>query len=411
MLKLLGIVQFNKVFKHSLLASCVATLSSLNSVCFSQNADPSNEEASPKEETVAPTKMVPTPKEPIAKAKGPVKHKVASVRHVGESNRGSFVVIDSGQIRGYVIGLEVCFYDDHGGETTCGTIERSSPRAAGIRIERNRLSLIRIGDRVWNKAWGPVPPKGSIDPNDQNDVNKMLRDEEMIPPVLDRRWFADYSFAPSLPMAVNTLKFDAASRASGNGTVWSAGAVQRLSPVGFVTGVEFPKSGDTMQEVFFGYQFLPQSPVVSDYDLTDGSQTVQSSVTGHFYRIGMQIGQTVIHAETSDLLIAGGIDLSYITHKFSASLSGGSTLASGKMQHYLLSAPISMWWEKHLGKLDFRTGIDVAIPMVLFGQKVTGSVDYNEDTAARKDMTAVTSAIDPRKSLGAAIRIGVGGKF
>lgn len=386
MLKHLGIVQFYKAF------TCVALMTLLGAAAFGPSVFANDQEQ-------VPTKL-PT-----------VKRRVGIVRHVGESSRGPFVVIDSGQMRGYNIGVDVCFYDDHDHETTCGTVERSSPKAAGIRIERNLMSLIRVGDRVWFKGAGPVPARGAAETTDQNEINKMLKEEESAPPLLARRWFADYSAAPSLPISVNALKFDAAARASGNGSVWAAGTVQRLSPVGFVSGVQFPKAGTTMQQIFVGYQFLPQSPIVSDYDLTDASQTVESKVTGHFYRLGMQIGESFMHSDSSDWIIAGGIDLGYMTHKFSAILTGGTTLASGNMRHFLISAPISTWWELHMGIWALRTGLDVTIPMLLFGEKSSGSVDYAEETGARKDMTAALSAINTRKSLGVAIRLGIGTSF
>lgn len=386
MLKHLGIVQFYKAFTQVAVTILFATASFSASV-FAEDQD--------SVKTIQPH----------------AKLRVAVVRHVGESSRGPFVVIDGGHARGYAIGVDVCFYDDHDHETTCGTVERASPKAAGIRIERNLMSLIRVGDRVWFKGAGALPPRGASETSDQNEINKMLKEEEAEPPLLSRRWFADYSLAPSLPISVNALKFDAAARASGNGTVWSAGAVQRFSPVGFVSGVQFPRSGTTMQQIFVGYQFLPQSPVVSDYDLTDSSQTVTSNVSGHFYRLGIQIGESFMHTDSSDLIIAGGIDLGYMTHKFSAILTSGSSLASGNMRHFLISAPISTWWELHLGVWALRTGLDITIPMLLFGEKATGTIDYSEETGARKDMTAALSAINPRKSLGVALRLGIGTSF
>lgn len=340
-----------------------------------------------------------------------VKRKVAAIRHLSEGPRGPFVVIDGGQTKGYVIGTDVCFYDDNGNETTCSIVERSNLHAAGLLIERNRMSLIRVGDRAWFKDGGPVPPKGENDGSADADINQLAKQEEIEPPLLERRWFLNYSFAPGLPVAVNTLKFDAASRASGNGSVWAEGAVQRFSPVGFSTGVHLPRAGTTNLTVFMGYQFLPQSPVLSDYDLTDSSQTVESNVSGHFYRIGTQIGETVWHTESSDWMVGGGLDLHYITHKFSAVLTGGTALAEGSMRHFLIGAPLGTWYELHFGGWALSAGIEATIPMVLFGEKITGEVGYSENTTARKDMNSVSSAINPRKSLGVALRLGIGGKF
>lgn len=340
-----------------------------------------------------------------------VKRKVATIRVLSDGPRGPYVVIDGGQTKGYVIGVDVCFYDDHDNETTCSIVERSNLHAAGILIARNKMSLIREGDRVWFKDGGPVPAKGAMDATADADINSLSKEEQTVPALLDRRWFLDYSFAPLLPLAVNTLKFDATARASGNGSVWAEGVVQRFSPVGLFTGVHLPRAGSNNVTAFFGYQFLPQSPVISNYDLLDASQTVESSVSGHFYRVGMQIGESIRHTETSDWMVGGGLDLHYITHKFSAKLGGETSLAEGSMRHFLIGAPMATWWEQHWGGWALNAGLEVTIPMIMFGEKVAGDIGYSESTTARKDMDSATSAINPRKSLGVALRLGIGGKF
>ena len=88
MLKNLGIVQFYNAFRCAIVLTLVALVS------FSAGGFAEDQEQSK------------------AKPAG-VKRRVGIVRHVGESSRGPFVVIDSGQLRGYVIGVDVCFYDVH----------------------------------------------------------------------------------------------------------------------------------------------------------------------------------------------------------------------------------------------------------------------------------------------------------
>ncbi|MFC1830154.1 hypothetical protein ACFL0O_11145, partial [Thermodesulfobacteriota bacterium] len=61
-----------------------------------------------------------------------------------QTNRGH-VYINQGKDDGFIIGTEVCVYDFSGEEITCGTVIRTNPNYAMIKVNNRLAKQIRVG--------------------------------------------------------------------------------------------------------------------------------------------------------------------------------------------------------------------------------------------------------------------------
>lgn len=347
------------------------------------------------------------------------KKQVAVVRHRGKNRQGTYVVLDRGSNRGFVIGAEVCFYTAESQKTGCGMIERSSPRAAGVRLSRDGNGQVVVSQYAWIPAWGefPGPPKARDIEDYYKEAVEQLVDQQQAtvtpaePPLLSRRLSVSYSPAWILPVTAHTVTFAASARASGVGSVWAQGEPQSRSLVGFTLALKIPRPGRWDDEVSFGYNFLAASPVKKDFDLTDSTQTVTSQLTAHFYRFRWQRGFTVLHTEKSDYLAGAGVDLYAVSHRFRAEHSSEGTLAQGSVLNFLLSAPLSAWGEWQWGGWVCSAGVDVTVPLYMFGRTISGEVAYSEDTIAAKDLGTLVEVMDVKKNVGLSLHVGLGSKF
>lgn len=353
----------------------------------------------------------------IGLAKAPkVPKKPAVVRHVGGGSRGPYVVIDGGSRRGYVIGADICLYNDLGQETGCGTIEQTNAKAAGIRLAKDKQNAVAEGNRAWSLAWGPLPVLDGYAVEDaEDDVNNLVQEQQdetpKEPPLLRRRISYEYVVMPSLPVSANNLEFDAKARAANTGNVWVSGSELSRSLVGLSVNFRMPKPGAWDHGVSLGYNFMQQVPVSTDFDVTDSSQIVESSVSAHFYHLGYTRGYSLFHRETFDLMLGAGLEAWMVVHKFRADHSDTSSLALGSIYNGLLTLPVSVWTEWAMGGWQITSGIDVQMPLYMKGNRVSGQVGYSEDTAATKDLGSIGEAIAPKKRMGYAIRLGFGGKI
>ncbi|MCX6126175.1 MAG: hypothetical protein NTV34_15695 [Proteobacteria bacterium] len=361
------------------------------------------------------TLLLPVSVASAAKKAGGNPSSPAYVRHVGENERGPYVVIDQGSKSGFVIGLDLCLFDDLGQETGCGVIERTNLTAAGIRLPIGKRNFTAEGNRAWSVTWGPLPvAEGTYAVDDSTDVDKLVSEEELEPEdpsMLQRRVSYQYVAAFLLPVTSNNLQFDAASRASGQGTVWGSGSILKKSLVGLAVNLRLPKPGFWDQGIILGYNFMQATPLKTDYDLTDSSKSVESSVSAHFYRVGWSRGYGIFSSDHFKWMASAGLDGWLVMHRFRADSSDGSSLAAGAIYNGLLTAPLSTWTECDVGGWTWTTGVDIQVPVFMRGGRVSGQVGYNEQTTADKDISAIGRAINPRKSLGVAFKLGIGAKI
>jgi len=338
----------------------------------------------------------------------------ARVWHVGESPKGPYVVINRGSSQKYVIGTEVCLYDDRSQETGCGVIEQTNSTASGIRLPKDEKHLVVEGNRAWSLTWGPLPQPDGYAVNDDSDTSALVEAEAQAvaeePSLLMRRISYQY-VAGLVPLTAKTLEFNAAARASGTGSVWRGGSVSQSSYVGFLVDFRLPNPGPWDTGYQIGYSFLHATPVVTDFDLTDASKTVESSVSGHFYRLGWSKGYGIITGDSLRWMVSGGADLWIVSHKFRADSSDGTSLAGGAIYNGLLTLPVSTWTEVESGGWTWSFGLDFQVPIYMKGNRVTGVIGYNENTTAEKDIGSIGEAVDVKKSFGVLLKIGLGAKI
>ncbi len=339
------------------------------------------------------------------------------VKHVGDSTRGPYVVIESGTKRGFKLGQDICFYNTEDEETGCGSVEEANPKASGIRLPIGKKHFVAQGQRAWSSLWGPLPSLDGfvVSSSENSDVESLIEaQEEQEPPepsVFIRRISYGYVAALKVPATVHALKFNAQAKASGQGSIWESGDAQNRSLVGFGIYAHLPRPGKWETQVGFSYNFLPQTPVKADYDLTDGSTNVVSSVTGHFYNFHWSRGLSLLHSEQFDVLFHAGLELNFVVHKFSAEHSEGTSFAQGSLYNGLLSIPLSPSMEWHMGGWIGTFALDTTMPITMFGKRISGDIGYDEDSSAEKDLSAVKDAMNVQKNFGYAIRIGLGAKI
>jgi hypothetical protein len=336
--------------------------------------------------------------------------KPALVKHLGDSQLGPYVALSKGNRHGYVIGLDMCLYNDEGQKTGCGIVEESNQYSSGIRLPKDTQTSVTEGNRAWRDAWGPLPlPEGYAELDDLETVEE--QEEPALPPVPpELARLASFNLASylSLPVVVNNLKFDASARAANAGTVWTSGDEIKRSLIGFNLDIRIPRPGPWDLGLLLGYSFLPQAPIKSDFDVTDSSQTVLSYVSGHFYRIGANTGYALVQGDSHEWMVSSGLEIWLIQHRFGAAHSDGTTLAQGQIVNALIGLPVSTWWQIYGEKWSFNTGLDVILPLYMGPNRASGVIGYAEATQAAKDISDVQAAINPKKAVGYSIRLGIG---
>ncbi|MCX6119981.1 MAG: hypothetical protein NT027_20795 [Proteobacteria bacterium] len=352
----------------------------------------------------------------IAAPKTKIPKRAAIVKHIGDSSRGPYAVLESGANRGFTVGIDICFFNMEDEETGCGTIEQSSPKASGVRLPAGKPHAVSEGQRAWAPMWGKVPAfDGSASEGADDEVSDLIEEEQEenpeIPSVFKHRMSYNYLLGLKLPVTTHGFKFDAAARVSGTGSVWTTDASYTRSLVGFSVIARIPKPGRWDRGYGFAYNFLPQTPVKSDFDLTDGSTWVTTTVSAHFYRFHASTGFSLLKTNSFDLLLDAGFELVAIVHRFSAEYSEGTSFAQGTLINGMLMLPFGPIAEWKIGGWILNFSTDFYLPVYMKGNKVSGIVGYDEETPADKDLNSIKDAIAPKKTFGYGVRLGLGGEF
>ncbi len=348
----------------------------------------------------------------------------ATIVYFGKNKLGPYGVFDQGSNNGFVIGRDVCIYSDTREKVFCAAIVRTKPRAAAIHFKPRIRAKLRIGFFVWPRDLGdPVFPKAEdavADAKSAADVSSISMEEDdppepILPPVLSSRWQIHLAPTYALPIWMNDLRFNPSARASGSGKIWDSGDTIKGSVVGFGARYHMPQNGRGDMAIDFTYHFVPQKPVKDDFDFTDTSVAVRSEVWSHHFRFRWLRGATWRHRDDSDLLLYTGVGYDLLRVKFRASKTGASSseLVSGQIIGHGLEIPVVVAWQKSLGDWMLTTGADMALPLGVFGEKLTGKLSYADDVAdADKSLNGAAEAVNVRRGwFSFAAQFGIGRKF
>lgn len=347
--------------------------------------------------------------------------KIVSIR---KNKKGPYLVIDQGSRTGFVIGRDVCFYTADNSKVSCASIVRTKPRASAAYISAEESAKLQQGYFVWPDDLGSLKlqPKVTDEPTDagESDVNAIVEEEDdppepILPPMLKPRFHAHIAPIYALPIWMNDLRFSADARAAGSGEIWESGDTIKGSVVGFGFRYYRPLNGRGDSSFDFTYNFVPQRPVKDDFDATNSSVVVRSSVWSHHYRLRWMRGATWMHRDDSDLLLYTGFGYDYLKAKFLSQKTGAASgeLVQGQITGHGLEIPLIVTWQKYFGRWLFSAGADMAMPLGVFGVKSTGSLSYDEQTAeADKSFNGAVDAVNVRRgwfSLG--LQFGLGASF
>ena len=348
----------------------------------------------------------------------------ATIVAIRKNKKGPYLVIDQGSRSGFVIGRDVCFYTADNSKVSCASIVRTKPRASAAYITAEDSVKLQPGYFVWPDDLGSLKlqPKVTAEPTDagEADVNAILAEEDdppepILPPMLKPRFHAHMAPIFALPIWMNDLRFSADARATGSGEIWESGDTIKGSVVGFGFRYYRPLNGRGDSSFDFTYNFVPQRPVKDDFDPTNSSVVVRSSVWSHHYRLRWMRGATWMHREDSDLLLYSGFGYDYMQAKFLAQKTGAASgeLVQGKITGHGLEIPVIVTWQKYFGGWLLSAGADMAMPLGVFGVKSSGSLSYDEQTAdADKSFNGAVDAVNVRRgwfSLG--LQFGIGASF
>lgn len=346
----------------------------------------------------------------------------AKVLQLRKNRRGPYLIFNQGSATGFVVGRDVCFYDDGNQRLGCGTIIRTKPRAAAVYLTEEGASKLKVGDFVWPEDLGTlkIQPKIIDDQSaSETDALALLQEEDppelILPPLLSRRLQLHVSPTYALPVWLNDLRFNAGARAAGAGDIWEPGDTIKGSVVGFGARYFWPQFGRGDTSLDFTYHFVPQRPVKDDFDVTNASVAVLSKVWSHHYRLRWMRGATWLHSEQTDLLLYTGVGYDFMQAKFKAEKVGAAsaTLVEGKIQAHALELPLIVTWQRHFGRWMISAGADGSLPLFLFGVQSDGKLSYDEATAAAdKSFGGAVDAVNVRRGWFAlALQFGLGGTF
>lgn len=359
------------------------------------------------------------------------------VRYLGKNADGPFAVFSQGSKQGYVVGRDVCLYKPDGHRVTCTSIVRTKPRAAAVILTPEEATKIGEGDLVWPEDLGPIKLDETPQPEEKTpakDIAALASEQEgkttksepdeteeddppepELPPVLKPRLQLYLAPALSLPFWMNDLRFNAGARAAGTGKIWESGDTIRWSYVGFGARYHSPKNGNGDSAFDFAYHFVPQRPIKDDFDLTDSSVAVESSVWSHQFRLRYLRGATWHHTETSDLLLYSGFGYNYLRARFLSTKTGAATdeLVSGMITAHGLEVPVVISWQQFLGDWLLTGGADFGIPFPIMGLTARGNLAYDENTAdADKSLNLAIEAINLRRAwFTTSVTLGLGRRF
>jgi hypothetical protein len=350
---------------------------------------------------------------------------VARVRHLGKSKKaGHFIVFDQGSDTGFVIGRDVCFYDGELRKLACAGIMRTRPKAAAVNLEPEDQQRVEKGAYVWPEDLGPLTRfvversvASSSEPS--KDMDSLSQDEDipepLLPPVLKTRTQVHVAPTLSLPIWMTELRFSAGARAAGTGDLWTSGDTIRGSVVGFGLRHHIPQHGDGDWAIDLTYHFVPQRPVRDDFDLTDSTVSVESSVLAHHYRLRWLRGATWYHRDNRDLLLYTGVGYDLMMAKFDVQYVGSRTgkLIDGNISAHALEIPLVIAYQHHWGSFMLTAGADMAIPLIVGGVKPRGTLHYDEDVGnADKSLGSAFDSINVRRGwFSVALQLGLGAAF
>ncbi len=346
----------------------------------------------------------------------------AKVLQVRKNKRGPYVVFDQGSATGFVVGRDVCFYDDVNQMLGCGTIIRTKPRAAGVYLTEESAARLKAGNFVWPEDLGTpkIQPNATDDRgNSESDALALLQEDDppelILPPLLARRLQFHISPTYALPIWLNDLRFNAGARAAGSGDIWVPGDTIKGSVVGFGARYFWPQYGRGDMSLDFTYHFVPQRPVKDDFEVTNASVAVLSKVWSHHYRLRWMRGATWLHGDQSDLLLYTGFGYDFMRAKFKSEKVGAlsATLVEGSIQAHALELPLIVTWQRHFGSWMISAGADGSLPLFLFGIDSDGKLSYDEATAAAdKSFGGAVEAVNVRRGWFAlALQFGIGATF
>lgn len=346
----------------------------------------------------------------------------AKVLKVRKNKRGPYVVFDQGSATGFVVGRDVCFYDDVNQRLGCGTVIRTKPRAAGVYVTDESAAKLKSGNVVWPEDLGTpkISPVGTDDQADsESDALALLQEDDppelILPPLLARRLQFHISPTYALPVWLNDLRFNAGARAAGSGDIWVPGDTIKGSVVGFGARYFWPQYGRGDMSLDFTYHFVPQRPVKDDFDVTNASVAVLSKVWSHHYRLRWMRGATWLHGDQTDLLLYTGFGYDFMRAKFKSEKVGAisGALVEGSIQAHALELPLIVTWQRHFGSWMISVGADGSLPLFLFGVDSDGKLSYDEATAAAdKSFGGAVEAVNVRRGWFAlALQFGLGAVF
>ena len=355
----------------------------------------------------------------------------AKIVHLGKNAAGFYAVFNQGSATGFVIGRDVCLYktqsdavDKEGSKNSvkihCGVIVRTKARAAAIVLDEAVREKILMGLDVWPKDLAFTDAISGDRDNDAKTnadiaalaVQQDDPPEPILPPLLKSRFELHLAPTYALPIWMNDLRFNSDARASGMGKIWESGDTIKGSVVGFGMRYHVPLNGRGDSAYDFTYHFVPQRPVKDDFDLTEGTTSVLSSVWSHHYRFRWLRGATWKHSDTSDLLLYTGFGYDFLQAKFRSAKTGGSTdeLVNGTITGHGFEIPVVVAWQKHLGGWMMTTGADMALPLGVYGVNRTGKLTYDEDTGiADNSLSGAMDAVNVRRGwFSLAFKVGIG---
>ena len=347
----------------------------------------------------------------------------ANVFAVRKNKRGPYVVFDQGSKTGFVIGRDVCFYDTESQKIACSSIVRTKPRAGAVYITADEAEKIKPGFYVWPQDLGTfkIQPKITDDKeSNELDLERLIAEEDdppeiILPPLLRPRLQAHLSPTYALPIWMNDLRFNSAARASGSGEIWEPGDTIKGSVVGFGARYYMALAGRGDSSVDFTYHFVPQRPVKDDFDVTNASIAVKSSVWSHHYRLRWMRGATWKHDDLTDLLLYAGLGYDFMQAKFKSEKVGAAVgkLVDGTVKAHALELPLILTWQRYFGRWLFSAGADASLPIGVFGVDANGRLSYDEETAdADKSFDGAVEAINVRRGWFAlALQFGLGATF
>lgn len=305
------------------------------------------------------------------------------VMHLGQNMRGAYAVVNGGEAEGILIGTELCFLADDGSEAACQTVVRVKNHACAVQLTQEQRARIKAGTSVYKRGERPTSttnapadpstdegagPAASTDDTEieskvdaadlKGEVEKLPAAKVVEPAWRPRRISADFVYFGVAPLTYSLASYDADARLGG-GNVWTQADELKSSPVGLALQYEWPLKGRWTVGLQVGYGFMPKLSKASDYDVTDPTQSVTSSIVGHLYRFGADAGYGVWRKGSVQLAVRGGADLIAAKATFEATRKSDTTGGTSEVAKLELStitftpkASLDLVWTRSALALD-----------------------------------------------------------